>query len=204
MDIEITQNIIDYIIDNRSRFEMDIPKLGEKWNVESITTYSGVNCGNPVVELSNDNKDWMVLPKELLYQQLENMLEESLSNETTESWNKRLEKAAKKYCKGSSFEDACVEKPAYMAGAKWQKEQDMQKFLHSEVATFTREEFDAEIAKAKQKGIEIGKAELMSKVKRYLDKVDIDSDDCYEQINDCYDNLCEMINSKHYENRDND
>lgn len=203
MDIEITQNIIDYIIDNRSRFEMDIPKLGEKWNVESITTYSGVNCGNPVVELSNDNKDWMVLPKELLYQQLENMLEESLSNEITESWNKRLEEAAIEYCGGNKGSDARV-RTGFIMGAKWQKEQDMQKFLHSEVAMFTRDEFDAEITKAKQKGIEIGKAEIMSKVKRCLDKVDTDSDDCYEQINDCYDNLCEMINSKHYENRDND
>lgn len=144
MDIEITQNIIDYIINNRSRFEMDIPKLGEKWNVESITTYSGVNCGNPVVELSNDNKDWMVLPKELLYQQLEDMLDESLSKETAESWNKRLEstcvsndleKAAKHYLYsnilyndvyvGNPTDKDCIE--MFKAGTKWQRKDLIEK-----------------------------------------------------------------------------
>ena len=28
----------------------------------------------------------------------------------------KAEELAKKYCKGSSFEDACMEKPAYIAG----------------------------------------------------------------------------------------
>lgn len=33
-----------------------------------------------------------------------------------------LEEAASKYCEGSSFEDAVMEKPAFKAGAQWQKE----------------------------------------------------------------------------------
>lgn len=42
---------------------------------------------------------------------------------------------------------------SFIAGAEWQKRQDMQKFLYSQTAMFTREEFDAEIenAKAEQK-----------------------------------------------------
>lgn len=36
----------------------------------------------------------------------------------------RAEERAKKYCEGSSFEDACMEKPAYIAGYK-QAEKDL-------------------------------------------------------------------------------
>ena len=40
-----------------------------------------------------------------------------------ESVSGDLEEAAKNYCVGSSFSDACMEKPAFIAGANWQKEQ---------------------------------------------------------------------------------
>lgn len=37
----------------------------------------------------------------------------------------KVEELAKKYCEGSSFEDACMEKPAYIAGYK-QAEKDLE------------------------------------------------------------------------------
>ena len=36
-----------------------------------------------------------------------------------------VEELAKKYCEGSSFEDACMEKPAYIAGYR-QAEKDLE------------------------------------------------------------------------------
>ena len=40
----------------------------------------------------------------------------------------KAEELAKKYCEGSSFEDACMEKPAYIAGYH-QAEQDVKEEL---------------------------------------------------------------------------
>jgi hypothetical protein len=37
------------------------------------------------------------------------------------------------------------------------------------------------------------KKKWIAKVEKYLDKVDIDKDDYWDELNDCYDGLCEMV-----------
>ena len=51
---------------------------------------------------------------------------------------------AKETPEWNDVQNACI------LGAQWQKEKDMQKFLHSETATFTREEFDAEMEEVRK------------------------------------------------------
>lgn len=63
--VRITQAAIDYAEGCKPFFELDIPKVGDVWNVKEIRTYPNVNDGNPVVELENSNGAWMRLPADL-------------------------------------------------------------------------------------------------------------------------------------------
>lgn len=61
--IHITQNIIDYINKHKAKFECDIPKLGDIWNVKEIHKYPG----NPIVGLENSEGAWLNLPLHVVY-----------------------------------------------------------------------------------------------------------------------------------------
>jgi len=68
----INRQILDYIEDHRPMFEMDLPKIGDKWLVESERTYPNVNKGKPVLELINEKtREWMCLPKSIVVDDLE-------------------------------------------------------------------------------------------------------------------------------------
>ena len=84
--IRITQNIIDYINKHKEKFENDIPKLGDIWNVKEICTYPCVNNGKPVVEIENDKGAWMRLPLYIAY---------DISPKLTESEDERIRKEIK-------------------------------------------------------------------------------------------------------------
>lgn len=63
----INQQIIEYIEDHRQAFELDMPKIGDRWKVDAEKKYPNVNGGKPVLELINeDTGEWMRLPKSVV------------------------------------------------------------------------------------------------------------------------------------------
>lgn len=63
----INQQIIEYIKDYRQAFELDMPKIGDRWKVDAEKKYPNVNGGKPVLELINeDTGEWMRLPKSVV------------------------------------------------------------------------------------------------------------------------------------------
>lgn len=65
--ITIDSKIIDYIVKRIPNTFDIIPKEGSIWKVDSIVSYPNVNNGYPVVELSDNNGNWLRLPKSLIY-----------------------------------------------------------------------------------------------------------------------------------------
>ena len=65
--VTIDSKIIDYIVKRIPNTFDIIPKEGSIWKVDSIVSYPNVNNGFPVVELSDDNGNWLRLPKSLIY-----------------------------------------------------------------------------------------------------------------------------------------
>lgn len=64
--IKINSKILNYIKNHTSRTFDIIPEEGSEWKIDRITSYPNVNGGFPVVELSNENGDWLRLPKSLI------------------------------------------------------------------------------------------------------------------------------------------
>jgi hypothetical protein len=67
---------------------------------------------------------------------------------------------AKETPEWNDVQNACI------LGAQWQKEKDMQKFLHSETATFTREEFDAEMEEVRKQT----QKQMINKATKWLEE----------------------------------
>ena len=65
--VTIDSKIIDYIVKKIPNTFDIIPKEGSIWKVDSIVSYPNVNNGFPVVELSDNNGNWLRLPKSLIY-----------------------------------------------------------------------------------------------------------------------------------------
>ena len=65
-----------------------------------------------------------------------------------ESVSEELEDAANEYCVGSSYSEAIMEKPAFKAGAKWQRQKDEHLIWQTSTANY-------------EKGIEEGKQQMM-------------------------------------------
>ena len=75
----------------------------------------------------------------------------------------KVEELARKYCEGSSFEDACMEKPAYIAGYR-QAEKDLE--LTWEDLALIRLAFDAIEA-----NINLGSLKISPMTKEYYQEV---------------------------------
>ena len=70
----------------------------------------------------------------------------------------KVEELAKKYCEGSSFEDACMERPAYIAGYH-QAEKDLELSLEDMMKLhiiFTEVDVDIELCKTDIKAETLG------------------------------------------------
>ena len=65
--IIIDSKIIDYIMKKIPNTFDIIPEEGSIWKIDSIVSYPNVNNGYPVVELSDNNGNWLRLPKSLIY-----------------------------------------------------------------------------------------------------------------------------------------
>jgi hypothetical protein len=66
MDIKIEQNIIDYINQNRSKYELPTPRVGEVWEIERIVKYPTACNGEPVIEMKRKTA-WMRIPASLVF-----------------------------------------------------------------------------------------------------------------------------------------
>lgn len=66
--IRITQEIIDYINENKINFSeiQPSPILGEEWVVKNIKTYPNVNNGKPVVEAERKDGCFIRLPEDIV------------------------------------------------------------------------------------------------------------------------------------------
>lgn len=64
--IKINSRILNYIKNHKPRTFDIIPEEDSEWKIDRITSYPNVNGGFPVVELSNENGDWLRLPKNLI------------------------------------------------------------------------------------------------------------------------------------------
>ena len=65
MRIKINHAILGYINSHSHQFENPIPSEGEVWEIDRITSYSGVNSGSPVIEMHRGDR-WMRIPKSLV------------------------------------------------------------------------------------------------------------------------------------------
>ena len=64
-EVVITKDIIKYITSKKVGFDI-IPKEGSVWNVKKITSYPNVNGGFTVIELENNNGEWLRLPYSII------------------------------------------------------------------------------------------------------------------------------------------
>lgn len=64
--IKINFKILSYIKNHTPGTFDIIPEGDSEWKIDRITSYPNVNGGFPVVELSNENGDWLRLPKSLI------------------------------------------------------------------------------------------------------------------------------------------
>jgi hypothetical protein len=64
-EVVITKDIIKYIISKKIGFDI-IPKEGSVWKVKKITSYPNVNGGLPVIELENNDGEWLRLPYSII------------------------------------------------------------------------------------------------------------------------------------------
>lgn len=66
--IKITQEIIDYINENKTNFSeiQPFPILGEEWIVKDTKTYPNVNNGNPVIEAERKDGCFIRLPEDIV------------------------------------------------------------------------------------------------------------------------------------------
>ena len=64
--IKINSKILNYIKNHKPRTFDFIPEEGSEWKIDRITRYPNVNGGFPVVELSNESGDCLILPKSLI------------------------------------------------------------------------------------------------------------------------------------------
>lgn len=62
--ITIGQSIRNYIIENKSRFENKMPPLGERWIVRWEFFSKAYGCD--LIRITNDDGDWMTLPKSII------------------------------------------------------------------------------------------------------------------------------------------
>ena len=69
MKVKITKKIIDYIKDNRDRFEFELPEEGEVWQVDDVKQYPNACNGEDVAELTKDEK-WMRIPYSLIFKDI--------------------------------------------------------------------------------------------------------------------------------------
>lgn len=67
MRVRITEKALKYIQDNEKRFENNMPKVGDEWTIIRLITYPRVNNAEPVIELENNDKEWMRLPADLFH-----------------------------------------------------------------------------------------------------------------------------------------
>lgn len=67
MIVKLNENVINLITNNKSRFEMTIPNLGDIYAITEINTFPNVNNGKPVIELEKVNgSEWLKhIPLEL-------------------------------------------------------------------------------------------------------------------------------------------
>ena len=67
--IKITQEILDYIKENRtcSSEVKPSPVLGEEWKVVTRQTYPNVNGGNPVFKIEREDGCFMRLPEHIVH-----------------------------------------------------------------------------------------------------------------------------------------
>ena len=68
-EIAITKDIIKYITSKKASKKVGfdiIPTEGSIWKVKKITSYPNVNGGFQVIELENNNGEWLRLPYSII------------------------------------------------------------------------------------------------------------------------------------------
>ena len=64
-EVVITKDILKYITSKKVGFDI-IPTEGSVWKVKKITSYPNVNSGLPVIELENNDGEWLRLPYSII------------------------------------------------------------------------------------------------------------------------------------------
>ena len=67
MKVKINNKVIEYINENRNRFEFDSIRENEIWDIDYVTSFPNVNNGEPVVNLSREEDGaFMKIPEDLI------------------------------------------------------------------------------------------------------------------------------------------
>lgn len=62
--VRINQGVLDYINSGNGHFDY-IPKFNSIWKVDRVKSYPGINNGELVLELYDEEDNWLRLPKVL-------------------------------------------------------------------------------------------------------------------------------------------